>query len=235
MIKRSLHSLGQWYIRRMLKKQFSIQREPRVNENAPMYAFTMRHLLALGAQRVLDVGPGISAWPALLANCGFHVTAIDQMGNYWFGEDYFNKHYYVIQDDIQDAKIQGPFDAVMCLSVLQHVPKHDLALASMARLVKPGGGIILAFPLTRGDYIQNVYDLPESRYGRNAHYGCQVFSRSEIMKWCHDQRLELADQECYQVFDGNLWTFGNRVNPPKVVGPDALHQFCSVCLRRPTT
>lgn len=232
MIRRTLSSLGRWYIRRVLKTQYLNQRNPQVNENAAMYAFTMRQLLALSAKRVLDVGPGITAWPALLSNCGFHVTASDQMGDYWYGDKYFNKHYHVIRDDIQNSQLQGEFDAVMCLSVLQHVPKHDLALASMARLTKPGGGIILAFPINKDHYIDNVYDRPQSGYGRNPYYGCHVFSQAEILRWCRDLRLELVDQEFYQVFEGDLWTFGNRLNPPKIVDTDSLYQFGSVCLRR---
>lgn len=46
----------------------------------------------------------------------------------------------------------GPYDAVVCLHVLQHVESHDLdaVLAKIARALRPGGRFLVSIPLGEG-------------------------------------------------------------------------------------
>jgi SAM-dependent methyltransferase len=231
MIKSVYHSLGSLYVRDRLRRQFKRQAGPRVNENAPMYHFTLGELLEARAQRVLDVGSGTTAWPALLSNCGYHVTATDEMGVYW-GNRYFNQHYHIIQDDITRTGMAGGFDGVMFLSALQHVADHEAAVAGLAKLVAPGGLLVLAVPYNETRYVEDVYRLPGAGYGQNQPYGCHIFSRAEVDGWCQRHDLTLKAQEYYQVFDGELWTFGQRITPPRIVGPGELFQFSAMSFVR---
>jgi SAM-dependent methyltransferase len=231
MIKTAYHTLGRLYVRDLLRRQFRRQGEPRVHENAPMYCFALGQLVETRAQRVLDVGSGTTAWPALLSNCGYHVTATDQMGVYWGGR-YFNQHYYVIRDDITRTGMTETFDTVMFLSALQHVADQEAAVAALAALVAPGGRLVLAVPYNESRYVEDVYSLPGAGYGQDQPYGCHVFSRAEVDAWCRRHGLTLKAQEYYQVFDGELWTFGKRVSPPRVVGPRELSQFSAMSFVR---
>src|SRR5262245_45898700 len=176
MIKPVVHALGRWYIRKVLLSRFVHQREPRVHENAPAYRFALEQLMQAGAQRVLDVGSGTTAWPSLLADCGFHVTATDEMGAYW-DNGFFNHHFHVLQADITNTGITGQFHAVTLMSALQHVPDPAAAVASMAELLAPGGLLVLAFPYAEAQYVEDVYRLPGAGYGQDLPYRCHVFSR----------------------------------------------------------
>ncbi|HKM55388.1 MAG TPA: methyltransferase domain-containing protein, partial [Isosphaeraceae bacterium] len=227
----AFHALGRQYVHYLLRRQFERQRPPQVHGSELMYRFTLGELIEARAQRVLDVGCGMTAWPALLSNCGYHVTATDQMGMYWGGQ-YFNHHYHVIRDDITRTGMTGTFDAVMFLSALQHVADHEAAVAALAALVAPGGLLVLAVPYNETRYVEDVYRLPGAGYGQDMPYGCHIFSRAEVDAWCRRHNLMLRAQEYYRVFDGELWTFGEWVNPPRKVGPGELSQFSAMSFVR---
>ena len=76
--------------------------------------------------------------PHLMRNCGFLVTAIDNIKDYWH-HGMTNRHYHVINDDITRSCLDGPFDLVSCISVLEHIPYHQKAIENIFRLLKPGG------------------------------------------------------------------------------------------------
>ena len=82
-----------------------------------------RQLNALQPQRVLDVGSGISALPSLLATCGFLVTATDNVSDYWTS-GMLNRHWHTVDDDIRRSRLTGQYDAVLCISTLEHIPEH---------------------------------------------------------------------------------------------------------------
>jgi SAM-dependent methyltransferase len=231
MLKQLYHNVGGLYVRYRLRRQFENQPQPRVHENAPMYRFTLGELIDSRARRVLDVGSGTTAWPALLSNCGYHVTATDQMGVYWNGR-YFNQHYHIIRDDITRTGMTVTFDAVMFLSALQHVPDHEAAVAALGELVAPGGLLVLAVPYNETRYVDDVYRRPGAGYGQDRPYPCHIFSRAEVDGWCQHHNLVLRAQEYYQVFDGDLWTFGARVSPPRIVGPGERSQFSTMSFVR---
>ena len=186
------------------------------NERPAEYAFTLDCLLKVCPRDVLDVGSGRSAWPDVMSKCGFRVTAIDKIKGYWKG-DFFNRHYLIQNEDITRPTLAREFDFITCLSVLEHIPNHRDAVDGMFRLLKPGGHLVLTFPYNEERYVDNVYELPEASYGRKYGFICQVFSRAQIEDWLSDGRGRIVNQEYYEVFSGNLWTFGERVCPPRKV------------------
>lgn len=194
--------------------QKSQRREP--NERSLEYAFALRWLSQVYPRDVLDVGSGASSWPHILANCYFRVTAIDKIRGYWSGA-YFNRHYRVINDDITRPKLEGEFDVITCLSVLEHISQHEAAVKSMFGLLNTGGHLILSFPYNETRYVDNVYMLPEAGYGADRSYICQVFSRNEINIWLDMNSARIVDQEYYEIFSGDLWAFGERIRPPRKV------------------
>jgi 2-polyprenyl-3-methyl-5-hydroxy-6-metoxy-1,4-benzoquinol methylase len=178
---------------------------------------------------VLDVGSGLSSWPHLLATCGFRVTAIDRRQKGWWRSADFNRHYLVLDDDITAPRITGPYGAVTCVSVIEHIPDHAAAIRGMFGLLGEGGHLILTCPYNEASYVDDVYSLPEAGYNRDASYVCQVFSRAEVDSWLSENRAEMVAQEYYSVFDGELWTFGGRTYPPReVTAEDRHHLSCMV-------
>ena len=220
--------LGRLYLAPMLLLEWKTQRSHNINERSIEYGFTFKWLSRICPAEVLDVGPGKSAWPHIMANCGFRVTAVDQIKEYWKG-NFFNRHYYIINEDITKPKIERQFDLITCISVLEHIPDHKAAIQGMLGLLKPGGHLVLTFPYNEEQYVDNVYKLEGAGYGQDAPYVCQVFSRKEIDTWLKENPVKIIEQEYYEVFSGDLWTFGERIYPPRrVKKEEKCHLTCVV-------
>jgi SAM-dependent methyltransferase len=204
-----------------------------VNERPMEYSFALDALVRHRAIKVLDVGPGITAWPALLANCGYEVTAIDKIESYWTGA-FFNRHFHVMQDDITASRFgDGEFDAITCLSVLEHIVDNQTAMIEMCRLLRPGGVLILTGPYNETKYIDDAYRMPDAGYGKDSPYICRVHSRQTVEAWLSDSPYEIADQTWWRVFTGPLWTQGERLHPPvESSREDSHHLSCITLVKR---
>jgi ubiquinone/menaquinone biosynthesis C-methylase UbiE len=93
--------------------------------------------------RVLDVGAGIGQYRPLFAHCEYRAHD--------FGLETATAGHYTRLDYQSDiAAIPVPdrsFDVVLCTEVLEHVPEPIVALREMARILKPGGRLLITAPL----------------------------------------------------------------------------------------
>ena len=224
-LRKTVRAIGRWGLAPFLRRAWR-QAAPALNERPLEYAFAFNCLAKLYPEKVLDVGSGLTSWPHTLRCCGFQVTALDQMDSYW-KEGFFNRHFYVINDDITKPRLKGPFDLITCLSTLEHIADHNAALKGLFSLLRPGGHAVLSFPYNDGRYVENVYQLPEAGYGRDYGFICQVFSRKELDGWIKENHAAIVAQEYYEVFSGEFWTMGERLLPPrKVTRNDKQHLAC---------
>ncbi len=209
--------------------EWSRRDQRRINERPIEYPFALTCLSDLCPSSVLDVGTGTSAWPQLLVNCGYNVTAIDEGDSFW-GHRPSNRHHYVLRDDITNPSIEGEFDAMTCLSVIEHIPDHEAAVRGLRSLLSSGGHAILSFPYNERRFIENVYALQGVSYGAHAPYICRVYSRREVQGWLA-QGFEIVRQEYYRIFTGDLWAFGQRLRPPVKTGVNEPHHLTCILLR----
>lgn len=98
--------------------------------------------LPLG-ERVLDVGAGPGRYRSLFAHCEYQAHDFGQepgtLGQYT-ALDY--------QSDILDIPVPDhSFGVILCTEVLEHVPDPVAAIREMARILKPGGRLLLTAPL----------------------------------------------------------------------------------------
>jgi SAM-dependent methyltransferase len=223
--------LGKCYLTPMLLLEWKRPLYKFINERPVEYGFAFKWLSRICPEDVLDVGTGTTAWPHIMANCGFRVTAIDKIRDYWKG-CFLNRHYYVINEDITNPEIEKQFDLVTCISVLEHIPNHRDAVKAMFGLLKPGGHLLLTFPYNEGRYVDNVYALPGAGYGRDARGICQVFSRNEVDAWLNENPGTIVDQEYYEIFSGDLWTFNERIYPPRKAERGGKCHLTCILIRR---
>jgi SAM-dependent methyltransferase len=155
---------------------------------------------------------------ALVANCGYQVTAVDQVNSYWPG-GFFNRHHYAERTDITDSGFPAAtFDAVTCLFVLEHIPDHWRAMREMFRLLRMGGILVLTGPYNEERFVEDVYRLADAGYGWDNAYICRVHSRSALDVWLADSPAEVLDQSWWKVFTWPLWTQGRAcVRPSRAV------------------
>lgn len=219
------------FIGNVCQKEFELQSFERFNERPVELGFLFVKLRELYPRTVLDVGTGTTALPHLMRNCGFLVTASDNVRDYW-PSGMLNRHYHVVDDDITDTRLSGKFDLITCISVLEHIRKPDDAMRNMFSLLAPGGHLILTFPYNERNYVENVYELPGSSYGQGAQFITQSYSRTELDRWLRDNHAKVLDQEYWQFWAGDHWTVGEQIIPPRRVTAEDKHQLTCVLIRK---
>lgn len=93
--------------------------------------------------RVLDVGAGTGRYRGLFSHCDYRTHDFAR-------EPGTIGHYTPLdyESDITAIAVpDGSFDVILCTEVLEHVPEPALAVAEMARILRPGGKLLLTAPL----------------------------------------------------------------------------------------
>lgn len=105
------------------------------------YRFLRRELARCRGD-VLDVGAGQSPWRELLQGCrytGLDVDSADAFGMRRMPD-------IVYYDGGTMPLADHSFDHVLCAEVLEHVPDEHLLLTEIARVLRPGGTLVLTLP-----------------------------------------------------------------------------------------
>ena len=229
-IENTYNFIGKKYLHPILNHEYKKRTISIINERPIEYGYSFRHLLKYCNGRILDIGSGKSSWPHILYTCGYTIKAIDKIDGHW--DRYFNRHYKIICDDITKPNLKEKFQFITCLSVLEHIPEHGLAMTNMHNLLNHHGYLILTFPYNESEYHENIYKHPHASYGNNCNFITQIFSRIEINEWLQATSFKIINQEYYQVFTGKLWTFGERIKPSVKVDITDLHHLTCLLLKK---
>jgi len=211
-LKSALHRAGGWYIQRMCASENERQTFSHHNERPIEYRFALQVMAETRPKTVLDVGTGETAWPHLLRNCGFVVTAIDNVHDYW-PKGMVNRHWQVLDVDItktETASLRKQFGAITCISVLEHIEDYNQAVRNMVSLLENDGTLILTVPYNHNEFSPNVYKRSDSLYGQEAPYICRSYSKEQLNEWMA-MGLMLQKREMWRLFSGPLWATGSRI------------------------
>jgi len=229
--KAVLHRLGMLYVRMLCKREFRSQHFSNINERPVEYEFLFRQLTKKFPRTVLDVGSGLTALPHVMSSCGFVVTAVDNIRDYW-DHDAINRHFYIINDDITNTRLTERFDFISCISVLEHIKNYNSAVKSMFSLLNPGGHLVLTFPYNEKNYTENVYKLPGSSVKEDYSFITQAYSRKELDMWMSENDGKILEQEYWRFYTGEFWTLGEMVSPPVQVNNHEAHQISCVLIQK---
>jgi SAM-dependent methyltransferase len=111
------------------------------------FARTLTHVerLAGGRGRLLDIGTAAGAFLKAATDAGWDATGIEPNG--WLAE-WGRRQYGVCihVGSIDDVLLDGPFDVITLWDVIEHTPDPRAVLEHCARLLKPGGVLIVNYP-----------------------------------------------------------------------------------------
>jgi SAM-dependent methyltransferase len=119
--------------------------------------------------RVLDVGAGSCPYRDAFAHCDYKTQDYaplhpDQLRDAGYGRiDY-------VCDAAAIPVPDGSFDAVLCTEMLEHVPDPARVVHELARVLRPGGRLILTAPLGSG-----IHQEPYHFYGGYTPYWYERF------------------------------------------------------------
>jgi 2-polyprenyl-3-methyl-5-hydroxy-6-metoxy-1,4-benzoquinol methylase len=223
-IKALAHRAGKSYIRRVCSEESRRQQFTHHNERPIEYRFALECLATTRPKTVLDVGTGTTAWPHLLRNCGFVVTAIDNVRDYW-DYDMVNRHWTVLDVDItKPGDFDGQFDTVTCISVIEHIVDHDNAVRQMLRLLPSGGQLIITTPYNHYEHCPIVYKRADALYGADLPFIFRSHSSNEVRRW-QNLGARLKRREMWRLFSGPVWATGSPVPWEQAQSEDAPHQL----------
>lgn len=198
-------------MKQILKRGFVTQKFEGLNERLIEYKFLFDVLNKnTDIKKILDVGSGTSPLPALLSLIGYHVTAIDNIKDYWKGNPN-NNHFYIINDDITDTKLKEQYDMVICISTLEHIKDYMTAIVNIWKLLKPCGSLILTFPYNCSTYLPNIYEVVD--VPTQPDFICQIFSEVEL-EGMLGNRFDWVFAERWKCFSGDFWRMGERLKKP---------------------
>jgi len=123
-------------------------------------AWVARQAEALPAgSRILDAGAGSCPYRHLFALCRYQTQDFTSLQGHQLSGGGYGAIDYVC--DIAAIPVgDGYFDAVLCSEVIEHVPDPVSVMAEFARILKPGGRLILTAPLGSG-----IHQEPYHYYG----------------------------------------------------------------------
>jgi cyclopropane-fatty-acyl-phospholipid synthase len=98
-------------------------------------------------KRVLEIGPGWGAFASHALQTGVHFTGIT---NSEVSQSYlrsklsnFGDRFDILLTDFYDYERKEPFDAIVIMGVIEHLPDYERVLKKFSALLKPGGRVFL--------------------------------------------------------------------------------------------
>jgi SAM-dependent methyltransferase len=119
--------------------------------------------------RILDAGAGSAPYRHLFAHCRYETQDFSQLA-----DDQLRHGGYAKIDHVCDMTAipvpDGTYGAVLCTEVLEHHPEPIKVVAELARILAPGGRLLLTAPLGSG-----IHQEPYHFYGGYTPYWYQRF------------------------------------------------------------
>ena len=99
-------------------------------------------------QDPLEVGSGTGEYAASLSADGHNVTVSEAYGPSLrrLQERFASDERVAVRELVVPADVEGDYSSVFAFNVLEHIPDDAAALASMGRLVRPGGRVMVFVP-----------------------------------------------------------------------------------------
>lgn len=131
--------LRAWYVKREINSLFKS-----TSHNQPL--------------RVLDAGTGFGQYTYFITKRypNVHVLAVDIKQNYLDNARYFfdktpqARQVEFAYEDLTDLRIDGPFDFILSVDVLEHIEDDRAVFHHFARVLRPGGYVLINTPSDLG-------------------------------------------------------------------------------------
>jgi 2-polyprenyl-6-hydroxyphenyl methylase/3-demethylubiquinone-9 3-methyltransferase len=168
----------------------------------PVRARFVEERAKLRGARVLDVGCGGGLLCEALLHAGAEVTGIDlaegmiEVAKLHAAEQSLNLDYRLADAESLVATNAGTFDVVTCMEMLEHVPAPHATVATLSRLVKPGGSVFIStinrnlksflLAIVGAEYVMNLVPRGTHEYER-------LIQPAELAAWGRAAGLSLMD------------------------------------------
>lgn len=112
------------------------------SENESRYLWFAMNLIYSQNRRVLDVGSGIGVWPYLLQRANYEVSCVEENR---VSVDFIYENMGIKCFEGIDS-VNGEYDAVTLIHILEHIEDTKSFLAKIKTLLKKGGHLFVEVP-----------------------------------------------------------------------------------------
>lgn len=150
------------------------------------------HLPVDPAWKVLDVGTGRGRFGLRMAALGCRVVGVDinpemlEIARDAALRGGFADRFELRRSSAEDLAefSERTFDLVMCMELFDHLPELDKALASMRRILKPGGRLLFTYVASESIYgfLGNVYRWLHARLAPERTMISRTYSLREVRR-----------------------------------------------------
>lgn len=163
---------------------------------------------------LVEIGSGHGTFTELLADRADAVVAVEpsercvEILRQRFDGD---SRVAVVLGETQSALAHGPFDSAVMINVLEHIPDDAGALNDLAKMLRPGGRVILWVP---------AFPLLYSEFDRKIGH-CRRYRRAGLLKRLEDAGLQPIRVRYVNALGAVLWLLGARLlrRTPTSKGP----------------
>jgi 2-polyprenyl-3-methyl-5-hydroxy-6-metoxy-1,4-benzoquinol methylase len=167
----------------------------------------IRPLLPPSARRILDVGCGAGntlAWLQTLYPAA-HTIGLE------YNEELrpqlaANAHEHYVLDIDKGIPPLEPVDLLLCLDVLEHLPDPGAVLAKLAKLLSPGGVVIVSLP----NIAHFSVSLPLMLEGKFSYTDAGILDRTHLRFFVKNSAISLLNDAGLSVNGALLSGFGGR-------------------------
>jgi 2-polyprenyl-3-methyl-5-hydroxy-6-metoxy-1,4-benzoquinol methylase len=165
---------------------------------------------------VLDIGCGTGLVSNLFASrYKSSFTALDFSDSIdyaqKFAKDNSIKNVNWVKKDFLQFNTEKQYDVIICCGVLHHIPKHEQALATMKRLLKPNGILVLAVYNKYGKILKKLFKID---YKSDILYQDQEnnpfelsFTNKQVLDMCKDLKFKRSSPSIRNyLVDSLAWT-----------------------------
>jgi 2-polyprenyl-3-methyl-5-hydroxy-6-metoxy-1,4-benzoquinol methylase len=136
--------------------------QPNSSTRSYEYPWAYHQLAGLRSSRILEIGGALSGLQFVLSKDGHQVHNVDPFVDYGSGEyevDPVSEHSFLNtlfgtdvtlhRATLPDARIAGSFDAVCCISTIEHLTPADIeeTMNRVKQLLRPGGLLVVTLDL----------------------------------------------------------------------------------------
>lgn len=132
-----------------------------------------------GGSRILDVGAGSCPYRTLFSHCEYRTQDFAALDDNQLRHGGYGQIDYVC-DAKAISTADASFDAVLCTEMLEHVPDPVDVVREFARILRPGGKLMLTAPLGSG-----IHQEPHHYYGGFTPYWYHRFLAQEGFRDVH--------------------------------------------------
>lgn len=176
------------------------------------------------AGRVLEVGPGGGGFTPHLLRRAAAVEALEPDAGHRAAlaaaHPSLRIHPHLVEDPA--VRALGPFDAVVCLNVLEHVEDDAAALANLAAVLAPGGRLCLQVPA-----LPAIFGTMDAADGHRRRY-----RRAEVGRAVRAAGLEILRLGYMNLPGAFAWWFAGRVMRRTIVPAVGLYDRIIPIVRR---